>query len=540
MMHRRKASTDLNGNARARFPVAMLTALSASLAWTSTASSQVPSAHGPVVTPWQFGARGGDCRSDSSLALQRAADAAVRRGVTLWTGDGCLAIAATFIPPRGLVWRSDFLDAHRLIWKGSRHDDVIEVNSPVDMDGIVIDGGRPAGLDRMAVTLAGNDGRALLAVHGGIATGAPQVLSGVRIGRVRVENSGWSTGVLAVNVNDLQVARVETHGIWGVATMWAGVSNSHVGVVSAEDTGQLGKEGARAGQAVAIFAESDPRKRPAKFFELADPNLPARNVLPTSGLRFDRIETRANTDTAIYIHDYPGGRGGSGIGIDGVSIGSITGDLVGKDLFKVRHYAGNVTVGSITGSRIGARIVSVEDHAHDVTIGSVTGTDFGYDVIGAMMGRSARFDGQDHGQGVGFGQTLSTSAVAISILDNAHNVRIDGGSVRGVPAFWNGKNGYGLMVTDADNVKVRLAIADTAGAGLRMANTNRFDIDADISGACLRSQCDAAVVLADDGRGPVHDGRLAYTVGRSVGNGHAAMRFKAGQGLQNVTLLDRP
>ena len=503
------------------------------------ARSQAPAPALVRVTPWEFGARPGDCSTDASTALLRAAREAVRRGAVLWTGDGCLAIANTFVPPAGLIWRSDFSEAHRLIWTGPRSFDVVEVTAPIDLDGIVIDGGRPARLNRFSSTLAGNDARALLAIHGSLATDQPAPLGGVRIGRVRVENSGWSTGVLGVNLRGLQVDRIEANGIWGVATMWSGVIDSFVNIVAADDTGQFGNEGARAGQVVAIYAEIDPRKRPAKFFVLADQDKPSRNILETRGLKFGQIETRANTDTAVYVHDYPGGRAGQGIGVSGIAIGTITGDLIGKDLFKVRQYAGGVSVGSITGKRIGARIVSVEDHAHDITIGSISGSDFGYDVVGAMIGRAAQFDGTDYGRGIGFGQTLSTNAVAISVLDGARNVSINSGSVRGVPASWDGKNGYGLLITDADTVKVRLSIADTAGAGVRLANSTRFDIEADVSRSC-KKRCIAAVVLADDGNGPVHDGRIVYRLHGIVGLGQTVRRIEASGRMQNVTVIERP
>lgn len=490
------------------------------------------------VTPWDFGARPGDCSADASNALMRAAREAIERGAILWTGDGCLAIARTFVPPPGLIWRSDFSDAHRLIWTGPRGVDVVEVTAPIDLDGVVIDGGRSARLNRFSATLAGNERRALLAIHGSMATDHPAPLAGVRIGRVRVENSGWSTGVLAVNLRGLQVDRIEARSIWGVATMWAGVSSSSVGVVAASDTGQFGQEGARSGQVVAIYAETDPRKQPGKFFVLADQNKPSRNILETRGLAFGRIETRANTDTAVYVHDYQGGRAGQGIDLSAISIDSIIGDLVGKDLFKVRNFAGNVSVGAITGTRIGARIVAVEDHAHDVTIGSITGSQFGYDVVGDMNGGTARFDGVDHGRGIGFGQTLSTNAAAVSIIGGVQNVRINSGSVRGVPALWNGKNGYGLIVSDADTVNVRLAIADTAGAAVRLANSAHFDIEADITRSC-RKQCLAAVVLANDGNGPVHDGRIAFTLHGAAGAGQAIPWIKTSGSLHNVIVINR-
>ncbi len=487
------------------------------------------------ITPWQFGARAGDCTSDASAALGRAAAEAVRRAAVLWTGDSCLAIGATFVPPPGLIWRSDFADAHRLIWIGPRDGDVVEVRAAINMDGIVIDGGRSPRLDRIASTRAGNDGRALLAIHGSMVPDAPDALHDVKIGRVRVQNSGWSTGVLAVNVHGLRADRIEARGIWGVATMWAGLSDSQIGTIFADDTGQLGKEGGRAGQVVAIYAETDPRKRPGKFFSLLDPARPSRQILPTTGLRIGQIETRANTDTAVYIHDYPGGRTGQGIGIGGIAIGSITGALVGKDLFKVRHYAGDVTVGSVTGNSIGARLVSVEDFAHDVTIQSASGRGFGFDVVGAMTGHPAPFDGQDHGAGIGFGQTLSTNAAAITVIGGARNVAIAGGSVQGVAPLWNGINGYGLQIGDATGVSVRLSIADTAGAGLRMANSTGFTVDVDVSNACLTSGT-AAVLLADDGKGPVHHGRLTYAVRAAPGAGRRVQNLQTTNRLQAVTI----
>ena len=488
-----------------------------------------------AVTPWQFGAIPGDCRGDASAALATAARMAVRSGRTLWTG-GCLAIAHTFVPPPGLVWRSDFMPEHRLLWIGAPTGaDAVEVVAPIDLDGVIIDGGRPAGFDRSAATQ--DERRALLSIHGSLATDAPRALSGVRIGRVRVQNSGWAEGVLAVNVSGLSARRIETRGIWGTATMWAGVADSHIGTIDAEDTGNLASEGGRAGQAVSLFAETDPRKQPAAWFSLPDPQKPSRNILPTHGLVIDTIETRGNTDTAVYVHDYPGGRGGQGIGVDGIRIGSIAGDLVGKDLFKVRHFAGGVDVGRIVGTRIGARIVSVEDGGHDVHIGSIEGSHFGFDAVGRMLGHPAAFSGVNEGRGLGFGQTLTTNAVAVTVLSGAHDVTIDGGHVSDVPASADGRNGYGVQISDAANVRVRLAVAQTAGPGVRVANTGGLDLDVTVADA-NRTNGDAAVLLADDGHGPVHDSHIVYGLAGS-GGGHSMHPIRVSGAAHDLDIGER-
>jgi hypothetical protein len=487
-----------------------------------------------AVTPWQFGARRNDCTSDASAALDRAASAAVRGHVPLWTGGSCLAIARTFAPPAGLVWRADFSEANRLIWRGPPQRDVVEVDAAIDMDGIVIDGNRPTGLDRIAVTLAGNGRRALLGIHGSLAPGSPQYLEGVRIGRVRVENGGWDTGLAVANVRNLTAGTIEAHSIWGVGTLWSGVRDSRVQSIIADDIGQLGPEGARAGQAVAIFTESDPRKQPAHWY-VTTQAAPSRNLLPTTGLAIGAIRTRGNTDTDVYIHDYPGGRAGQGTGVSGVSIGTIDASLVGKDEFKVRNFAENVEVGTVAGTRLGGRIVAIEENARSVHIGSITGTGFGLDVVGAMTGRPATYDGQDHGRGPGFGQTLATTGAAVTVLSHAEHVRIDKGSVSDVSPLWNGGNGVGLQITDASDVQVTLVVARTAGVGLRMANTANFVVDATITDA-NRTAGDAAVVLANDGRGGVSGGTLRYTVRETGGHPRMGVALRVANGTHDVDI----
>lgn len=502
------------------------------------------------VTPWQMGAKFGDCVSDNSAALEAAARVAVatKNGV-LWTGGSCLAFGRSWRPPAGLVWRSDFLDIHRLIWIGQQDQSPIEGTGAIDLDGVVLDLGRPRGASR---TGSASTQRVVgFGLHGAMQTDHPAYLDGVRIGRLRVANGQAAAAVALVNLRGARIDHIEVNSNWGQGVNLAGLRDSVVSTLACNDIGNLGTQANRAGQCAAIFAEADPGKTPAAWYTIAGrgnslaSSQPCRNVLPTDGLNIGLIKTWGNTDTAVYIHDYgpddragfgAGGRPetcsgpatplGWGTGQSHIQISRIEAEYQGKDAFKARRWVQDISVGALIVRRSGGRIFACEVWCQRFSIGEVSAqADSPFDVVAALLGRPAgsMLFSNDQVKGSttynGLNQTLSTVAVG-GYISQAREVHIGGGKIVGVGglSYAPSQQGYCVQIADSQDVRVRMACDKTAGPAIRMSNVRRFSLDIDAKDAC-RNQTDRpcyAIHLGNDGPGANRDGTVRWSASDST------------------------
>jgi hypothetical protein len=481
-----------------------------------------------VFTPWQFGATRGDCSTDNIAALRSAASAAATGGGRLDTSGSCLGIGSTFNPPAGLVWRGDYSEANRIFWRGSQATNPIEVTGAIDLDGIILDGQRPAADVRSGTTVT----KSVIAIgfHGSMVADAATYLTGVKIGRLKYENGEASAGIGFSNVSGLTADEINVENNWGAGVFLSGIKSSRIKSISTNDIGNFGTQAARAGQSVSIFAESDPGKAPASWYTIASTAgtlataQPCRNVLPTDDLWIGSIKKRFDTDTGVYVHDYgpddtqsPGGRpascnsataGGFGTGVGNIRIDNIDSDYGGKDGLKVRRWAGPLSVGTARFRHNGNRFFSVEVWSHDVSAGYVDGDTVGYDVASVLKGDtygSDLYDGDTSSGHNGLNQTLFTAAYGVSVIQNSYRVNIAGGYIRNVPglAYSPTSQGYCAISSQSQDVSMTLNCDTTGGQAVRIDNTTRFALDVSAKDACRNQAagggCTSILVTPDNG-----------------------------------------
>lgn len=412
-----------------------------------------------------------------------------------------------------------------------------EFSAPVRIANLVVDMGRPETLDRLAKDVA--IAQPAISIFGSLKMDAPEAIDGVVVERAVVRNGRSRAAIAIANCRGLTAGSLIVESNWGAAVLMSGLQDSHIETIEGRDVGDLGPEASRYGQVAAIYCESDPAKRPARWYEIADRQHPVRNMLPISGLDIGHIKAERNTDTAVYIHDYPGGREGAGAGVNDVRIGSVEGTDIGKDLLKVRLEAGRIMVGAVNGRRIGARGVAIEDGAHDVVINSVAVEDVGIDVLAALLGRPTFLDRERGGRGA----TLTTSAIGVDVshggdrrVGATRNITINNASVNHVSLRPDhGDQGWGVRIENAQDVHVRAVVRETGGGGAYVSGARNFTLDVEVHDA-LRARSrsldrDYAIFVTAS-----HGGRIDYAVTESSSKPRMPYAFRATGDCSNIDI----
>lgn len=404
----------------------------------------------------------------------------------------------------------------------------VDITAPATIANLTIDMRRSSTLRRddpsISVPQPG------FAVHGSMKRGQAHALTGVTIERVTVRNGRSRAAIVIANVAQLSAGALIVENNWGAAILMSGVSDSRIDLIEGRDIGDLGTEQARYGQVAAIYAESDPGKKPASWYVIDDRNRPGLNLLPVRNLDIGRIVVDRNTDTAVYIHDYPGGTAGLGAGVGPVRIDSVKATNVGKDAVKIRMDAGPVSIGSISATGIGARGLVVEEGGHDVIIGSVSVQDLGRDVVGGMTGRPGIMNRALRGRGA----TLTTGAIGIDINHSGttgtgatRNITIHQASVRNVPVrAVEHDQGWGIRIQNARGVRVDGAVSLTASSGVYISGSSDFNVDVDVVDA-LRVKTasvsgDYAIFVTAS-----HNGHILFDISESSGRPRMPYAFRA-------------
>ncbi|MDH7637265.1 hypothetical protein [Sphingomonas oryzagri] len=422
-----------------------------------------------AVIPSAF-AQPGD--ADDGPAIGRAAAAAVARGVPLYI-DRDYRFSGTLQLPPNLVLRSDFSDTKRLISTGT--GDGIVISGPIDMDGVVIDGALPQDAQRSTNIVSGH---CLIGIHGDM-KGNPSYLSGVRIGRLRIQNTD-RIGIVLANLADVQVGRLELHRIYHAASIWTGMKGGHVGQLIADDIGNLRTSGHRGGQAFLMTAE------PAVQTDwYAIPG-----ALPVSGFQLDNARITRTTDTAFYVND------DRAKGIDGLVIGTVTIDTAGKDGFKIRSAFRPVTntrIGSVQVKRVAGVGFSLQ-HVRRVAAQTVSVDQAGYDAVGDILGHPAPFNGDTLARSI----SNVPEGVAIVNSDIVSIANLNVSHVTGSPA--NGAEGNGISLAGNKQVSINGNIDDTAGAGLRDSSNADMDMALTLRDVSRRAAGGAFALVTNDSR----------------------------------------
>lgn len=406
---------------------------------------------------------------DSLSALERCAERAVATGAQMWI-DRDYRFAGTWRPPANLVLRSSFSNAARLIYTGT--GDGIEVTGPIDVDGLVVAGLLPADRRRARDTV-------LFGVHG--ALGGERALGSVRIGRLRVADSGMS-GFAAINLSRPSIQLLEVSNVYGQGVLLAGLDHAKVDAISARNVGDLQRSGSRRGSAVLMAAET---KAIAGWY-----GGKVGGVRPMQALRIGSVSARSTTDTAVYAHN------DRQTGFTGLEIGSVDVRTAGKDGFKVRAGVERVRVGTVQVARVGGAGCVIEG-ARDVRLDRVVVDGYGVDALGDVLGRPAPYMGGDAA-----GQSISNAPAGI-LIANSSDVTLGLFQISHGRSSVSGAEGHGLRVARAERVRARGVVVDVQGNGVRVSGAKAFDLDIDVRNARL-----APVLFSDDNMG-ASDGRFA-------------------------------
>jgi hypothetical protein len=413
----------------------------------------------------------------AAVSLSAAAARAVALGVPLYV-DMDRTFAEKWTPPAGLVLRGPHSDDARLIYTGT--GDGVEIVSAIDIDGIIIDGN----LSDDAVPTATSEAGCLAGIHGPM-TGTPGYLSGVRIGRLRVQNTRRRTGLALINLSDFKIGYIESRATYGHAFHMAGLKNGSIGSYKFDRVGNLAVEGSRLGSGIAFFAEGDSGKLPAEWYTVA-------GIQETDNVDIGPGQGSRTTDSAIYFHDTENS------GVKNVSVGHFQGHLLGKDGVKARDGARGIKLASAQMSKVGMRFATIDDAGTaDCDFTNVVGEYAGYDVIGEWLDGSPgtrNYTSEANGLNQTLNQTpggfgmvnvarCNITGIARAVRDAPHN------SAEGSPFFSRGcTDCYANVVTDDADAVVRLG--DLIRCEYHMSVTN--------AGRNLTLAAGGAFVYVDD------------------------------------------
>ena len=352
------------------------------------------------VTPAQLGAAGGGANDRDALVkwLDYLAANTSRVGYI----DQDYNFATTITHDGDVTIRGPFSNKARLIYTGT--GDGLELTGAVDLDGIIVDGNLPI----VAIPTVTSEEGCLFGIHGPT-VGTPGYLKGVKLGRVRAQNTRRRTGLALVNLQDFDVEHVRAERSYGHGLHFAGLKDGQIRGYSWYRVGNLGPEGTRLGSGLAFFIEDEPTKQPAEWYN-ADGVQSTNNVdvAPGGGLWA--------TDTAWYCHNL---NGGGTREFKNVTFGEITVGNAGKDGAKMRRVE-NVIVngGSVNGAAL--RLFVVEESCINSGFRNATGQNAGQDTIGLWLDgseglRNFRPEG-NAGYTNGEGQTLNKTPAGV-LLD---------------------------------------------------------------------------------------------------------------------------
>lgn len=399
------------------------------------------------VTPAQFGAKG---TGNDRAAIIRWLDALAADDTLIgwWDKDYTTSTRISH-HGGGAIIRGPFSDQARFICPDIAG--ALNFTGPVDIDGMVFDGARAAEVDRMYLSeTIGVGGKGpLFAVYGSMVVDAPR-LEGVKIGRVRSQNTG-RTGIMLANIV-MDVELLEAVNVWGNGVSIPGCSGK-IGKVKINDVGSLGPESGRS-VGFAVFPEIDPNKAPAEWF------IPA-GVKATENIQIGLVDLKYVTDSGCYVHAYP-----SRQDVRNIEIGTVIGYCIGKDTMKVREYAHNIRVGQVISHKVGLRHAIIENGCTDVTYGSVLGMVSGYDVIGEMYGEDRNFS---YGPNNGRGETINTAPQGVLMSGGLVNCHMLNVSISGTRQAPNGSEGHAIILNDCTNCSYpNLITTDSDGVGVRI------------------------------------------------------------------------
>lgn len=314
------------------------------------------------LTPEAYGATGG---ANDRTALVAWLNALTATGKTGWVGRDFF-FDSSIVHAGAVKIRGPFSDNARLVYTGT--GDGLEFTGAVDLDGVVVDGN----LAPDAVPTATSEAGCLLGIHGAM-TGTPGYLSGVKIGRLRVQNTRRRAALALVNLSEFDVGRIEASGTFGNAFHMAGLKNGNIGGYWFDRVGNLATEASRLGAGIAMYSEADVSKQPATWYVAA-------GIQPTDNVDIGPGQGSRTTDTSIYLHDTYN----SGVG--NVRFAHYQGTLIGKDGVKFRGGAFNCTMSSCQLRKVGLRFAVIEDAgSDDNAITNVDGLSAGYDVMGEWL-----------------------------------------------------------------------------------------------------------------------------------------------------------
>lgn len=425
------------------------------------------------VTPSMFGAVGSG-NDRAALVLFFAAVSAGRVG---WI-DRDYSFGSTIVHSGAAKVRGPFSDTARLIYTGT--GDGLEFTGAVDLDGVVVDGN----LAPDAVPTTTSEAGCLLGIHGAM-TGTPGYLSGVKIGRLRVQNTRRRAALALVNLSDFDVGRIEASGTFGNAFHMAGLKNGKIGGYWFDRVGNLATEASRLGAGIAMYSEADASKQPATWYVAA-------GIQQTDNVDIGPGQGSRTTDTSIYLHDTYG----SGVG--NVRFAHYQGTLIGKDGVKFRDGAFNCTMSSCQLRKVGLRFAVIEDAgSDDNAITNVDGLSAGYDVIGEWLdGAPGTRDFTVAANGLN--QTLNQTPGGLR-MNGVARCRMTGSarSVRDAPH--NAAEGHGVSFRSCTDSQMIAHIEDCDGHA-RIAALTRCMLDVTTTnvGRNLASGNVTAAVYCDD------------------------------------------
>ena len=418
-------------------------------------------------------------------ALPAAAKRAIAGNVPLIV-DRPVILTRIWTPPPGLILKGD--GTLNATVKCTGRGDGIEISSPIEIDGITIDGGLAADADRSI------DGPGCLIGFHGQLTGSPSYLSGVKIGYLRVRRAR-TLGLVMANLVGLQAQTIDLEDIYSNAFMMSGVSDSSIGTIRARNIGTTARAVSRHGSAIAIFSASKPV---STWYDMTS------RIMPTRNLTISTVDIAQTTDSAVYIHD------GLKTGVNHITFGSVLIDTAGKDGFKTRLNGTTIRADKVVTRRTSLRGVDIE--SDDVVINQIDISDVGFDAVGAILGHPANFSGGDLK-----GESVQEHPVGLVVMDcsgiSLGSVRIS--NVAASPVSQG--EGAGIYLNKAKDVKASGTIANCDGNGIRIAGSTNFDLNFSVSNTCRIGKQKQAILVSPDGVGPSQNGNIRGSVRQPSG-----------------------
>ncbi|ACB96293.1 hypothetical protein [Beijerinckia indica] len=456
-----------------------------------------------AITPAQYGAPT-DGVSSSDAAIVAAANAAVAQGKPLLI-DQTYAFMSKWTPPAGLQLTGNGVDVSTLLWKGT--GDAIEIINPISIDGLTVDGGVPAGQDRTT-----SDISVLVSIHGPIDLTSPR-LNGITIGTLRIKGTR-SVGFVVANVDSLQISNLDLQTIYTGGSIFSGLTNANIDLLTADDIGNTKRFISRQGTAVAVMTETKPV---SLWYNHS-------GIKPTDGVVFGVVKLSRTTDSAFYTHD------DFGTGVTNVHVKRISVDTSGKDGCKTRNGPTYVRFDTVVTNKTSLRGLDIE--SNHTTVGTVNVSNVGYDAVGDILGHPAPYTG---GDGTNESAQTDPQGLVISTCSDVSVANITINHVRDSP--YSGGEGHGIRLYSASAVTLTGSVTDTDGNGLRMAGSSNVTANVTVVDACRNHNNTVMAYSVSDGLGLSKNCQLTLAVSETgTPSVPYAVRLDSGCGITaNVT-----